>query len=72
VSSLPLFSSLPAPLQMAVQQMRAATVHEGCIIQFTHAFWGRSPLIRAGYRCEKRDLVLYNLPHAKVERFRSA
>ena len=35
VSSLPLLS-LPAPLQTAiVQQMRAATAHEGCIIQFT-------------------------------------
>lgn len=72
VSSLPLLS-LPAPLQTAiVQQMCAATAHEGCIIQFTYALWGRSPLSRAGCRCEKRDLVLCNLPPAKVERFRNA
>ncbi len=71
VSSLPLLS-LPAPVQQAiVEQMRAATARSGCIIQFTYALWGCSPLVRAGCRREKRGLVLRNLPPAKVERFRS-
>lgn len=71
VSSLPLLS-LPAPTREAiVAQMRAATAGGGRIIQFTYSLWGASPLVRAGCCCEKRSLVLRNLPPARVECFRT-
>lgn len=71
VSSLPLMS-LPAGIRSAIlRQIRHAIGEHGCVIQFTYALWSTSPFHRAGCSRDSHDVVIRNMPPARLERFRA-
>lgn len=69
VSSLPLMS-LPRGIRADIlHQIKHLLLPGGCVVQFTYMLWGPSPFRRQGYTCDKRRIVLRNVPPARLERF---
>lgn len=68
VSSLPLLS-LPLECRTGIiAAMRQCLDQDACVIQFTYALWGRTPLCQAGFVPDCTRRVLVNLPPARVQR----
>lgn len=70
VSSLPLLSLPPECRSGIIAAMRRCLDADGCIIQFTYALWGKTPLRRAGFTADCCRRVIVNVPPARVERLR--
>ena len=68
VSSLPLLSLPPECRAGIMTAMRQCLDAEGCVVQFTYALWGRTPLSQAGFVPDRTRRVLINLPPARVQR----
>lgn len=68
VSSLPLLSLPPECRAGIIASMRRCLDADGCVIQFTYALWGKTPLRRAGFTADCTRRVLVNVPPARVER----
>lgn len=72
VSSLPLMNLSRGTRRAIMEQVRSVISENGCVIQFTYAWWMDSPFDHAGYHSDKRSMVVLNLPPARVDRFRIA
>lgn len=72
VSSLPLMNLSRGTRRAIIDQVRSVISENGCVIQFTYAWWMDSPFDHAGYHSDKRSMVVLNLPPARVDRFRIA
>lgn len=70
VSSLPLMNFSGEQRERIFAQMRQAVGIHGRVIQFTYAFFFSSPFESAGFQREKSRIIPFNVPPAKVERFR--
>ena len=70
VSSVPLMS-LPGKVRSDILlQIKTLLKPGGCVIQYTYVLWSPSPFRRVGYTCDRRSIVLRNVPPARLERFR--
>lgn len=70
VSSLP-FRSLPHDVSEAIiAEIERTLVPGGLFVQFTYALLGEMPFVPPNFRKLRSQVVLYNLPPAKVEIFR--
>lgn len=70
VSSLPLMNFSGEQRERIFAQMRQAVGIHGRVIQFTYAFFFKSPFESAGFQRETSRIIPFNVPPAKVERFR--
>ncbi len=70
VSSLPLMNFSRALREQIFAQMRKAVGGYGCVIQFTYALFFRSPYFDEGFQRDMCRFIPFNVPPAKVERFR--
>lgn len=70
VSSLP-FRSLPQDVSRSImREVERILAPGGLYIQFTYALIGEMPFVPQGFRKLRSQVVLYNIPPAKVEVFR--
>lgn len=67
ISSLPLRVFSKEAVSTIMKEMRYLLPDDGCLIQYSYAFWMRYPLASYGFHPVSSSFVLGNIPPARVE-----